>query len=172
MQVRASLLPTREGDFRLSTTHPLAMLFCCCSRRRFDVTPLPNAGSILYLSHYQGDWGLNETGQWNVPPVFSHIVAELPSACVSPYAAKALIPISLFMHPPSLPHVSDAYEKYDETTGSVLLNLKPTLKKSEPLTIRGSALGRCVMIQGLLLLETIKNNSNIVLVASGTIPQA
>lgn len=52
--------------------------------------------------------------------------AELPSACVSPYAAKALILISLFMHLPSLPHVSDACEKYHETTGSVLFNLKPT----------------------------------------------
>ena len=52
--------------------------------------------------------------------------AELPSACVSPYAAKALILISLFMYPPLLPYVSDAYEKYDETTGSVLFNLKPT----------------------------------------------
>lgn len=62
------------------------MLFCCCPRRRFDVTPLPNAGSIFYLSHYQGDWGLNETGQWNVPPVFLHFVYAIV-VCV-PHCAR------------------------------------------------------------------------------------
>lgn len=45
----------------------------------------------------------------------------------------------------------------------------PQSENTISLTVRRSALGRCIVLQGLLLLETIKNNPNIVLVASWTI---
>ena len=90
--MNAGTRPMRHGELpvpedlvrapasKLSLIHfsPTDPLFCCCPRRRLDVTPLPNTGRTVLSSTYLilitkeiGALTKPLSHQWNVPPVVS-----------------------------------------------------------------------------------------------------
>ena len=147
----------RAPASKLSLIHfsPTDPLFCCCPRRRLDVTPMSNTGrtvlSSTYLILITKEIGaltkpLSRTCR---PSSHTHLIYATvvraaiahgtPSfgnkarasfaldallACLSPYAAKALILISLLVRSPPLclSYVCDACRPCHETPAVALCN--------------------------------------------------